>query len=162
MNKAQWMMNSQIGRLYLVASEQGLQGVFWKRQSVVMVKTLKGATAEIKILANTVEQLEEYLDGKRQKFELPFDVQGTPFQKLVWDRLSRIPYGKTYSYKEIASLIKNAKAVRAVGTANGRNPICIIVPCHRVIAADGSLGGYSGGLAIKTKLLQLEQTTKPA
>lgn len=142
-------MNSKIGRLYLVASEKGLQGVFWKKQPVPIKET--------KILSTAVRQLEQYLDGKRKAFDLPLDVQGTAFQKLVWNELSRIPFGKTYSYKEIAAKIKNAKAFRAVGTANGKNPLCIIVPCHRVIAADGSLGGYSGGLATKTKLLGLEQ-----
>lgn len=155
MNKAQWMMNSKIGPLYLVASEKGLQGVFWKKQTTPMTKSLKGSEREIKILSQAAHELEEYFSSQRKKFEVPLDIHGTPFQKQVWEQLNKIPYGKTHSYKEIANQIKNAKAVRAVGTANGKNPLCIIV--HRVIAADGSLGGYSGGLDIKNKLLQLEQ-----
>ena len=83
-------------------------------------------------------------------------MHGTDFQKQVWNQLCKIPYGNTVAYKEIAEKIKNKKAVRAVGTANGKNPICIMIPCHRVISADGSLGGYSWGLSIKTKLLALE------
>jgi methylated-DNA-[protein]-cysteine S-methyltransferase len=157
MSQAQWVMNSKIGRLYLVASEKGLQGVYWRKQSVPMMKSLSDVRSEIRILSNTARELEEYFEGKRKKFDLPLDVNGTPFQTLVWKQLSKIPYGKTYSYSDIAERIKNAKAVRAVGTANGKNPLCIIVPCHRVIAADGSMGGYSGGLAIKAKLLELEK-----
>ncbi|MEW6057334.1 MAG: methylated-DNA--[protein]-cysteine S-methyltransferase [Bdellovibrionota bacterium] len=150
-------MDSKVGRLYLVASEKGLLGVFWKKQPEPMAPSLKGAKPEIKVLWQAVNELDEYLNGRRKKFDVPLDVAGTPFQERVWDQLSKIPYGKTYSYKEIASQIKNEKAVRAVGTANGKNPVCIIVPCHRVIAADGSLGGYSGGIEIKRRLLELEK-----
>ena len=157
MNKAQWLMKSKIGPLYLVASEKGLQGVFWKSQPVTTLKSLKGTDANLEILNQTVLQIKEYLKGERRDFTIPFDLQGTEFQKKVWNQLRKIPYGKTYSYQEIARKLKNPKAVRAVGTANGRNPLCMIIPCHRVIAADGSLGGYSGGLGIKTKLLKLEQ-----
>ena len=101
-------------------------------------------------------ELKEYFSGKRKKFSVPLNAQGTAFQKSVWNQLSKIPYGKTVSYRDIAIKIKNKKAVRAVGTANGKNPFCIIIPCHRVIAADGSLGGYSGGIQFKKKLLALE------
>lgn len=104
-----------------------------------------------------LKQLGEYFEGVREKFDLPFDVQGTPFQMQVWNQLSKIPYGETCSYRDIARKIKNAKAVRAVGTANGRNPLSIIVPCHRVIASNGSLGGYAGGVKLKTKLLSFEK-----
>ena len=145
----QWKMESKIGPIYLVASEKGLRGVFWKKQKIPMAKS--------KILSRAVKQLEEYFKGKRKVFDLPLDAKGTEFQELVWTQLSKIPYGKTFSYSEIAAQILNSKAVRAVGTANGKNPLCIIVPCHRVISASGSLGGYSGGLAIKTKLLGLEK-----
>lgn len=150
---AQWKYDSKIGPLYLVAGTTGLQGVFWKKQSAPMIKTLK----ENPILMNTTEQLEEYLDGKRKKFELPLEMIGTDFQKKVWKELTKVPFGKTLSYKDIATKLHNDKATRAVGTANGKNPLCIIVPCHRIIASDGTLGGYSGGLGIKTKLLALEQ-----
>lgn len=143
-------MKSKIGSLYLVASEKGLQGIFWNKQNVPMAKS--------RILSESARQLEEYLSGKRKSFNLPLDVTGTPFQKSVWKELKKIPYGKTSSYKDIAQRIKNAKAVRAVGSANGKNPLCIIVPCHRVIAHDGGLGGYSGGPEIKKRLLKLESS----
>lgn len=157
MKNFQWIMASKIGPLYLVASEKGLQGVFLKKQKTPLARSLKEQRSPVRILARSVQQLDEYLDGKRRSFDLPFDITGTPFQKNVWRELSKIPYGKTYSYKDIANRIKNSKAVRAVGTANGKNPLCIIVPCHRVIAADGSLGGYAGGLTMKRRLLKLEQ-----
>lgn len=157
MNQAQWMMNSRVGPLHLVASEKGLTGLFWKKRSAPSVESLKGTAPEIKILALTVRQLEEYFAGKRKEFDVPLYVEGTEFQKRVWDQLCKIPYGETVSYQDIARKIKNDRAVRAVGTANGRNPISIIVPCHRVIAASGKLGGYAGGLDIKTKLLGLER-----
>lgn len=150
-------MNSKIGPMYLVASDKALHGIFWKEiKAPYRNKLHQGRAVEILIEAQT--QLEQYLDGQRKSFDLPLDVQGTSFQKQVWNELSKIPYGKTCSYSDIARKIKNDKAVRAVGTANGRNPLSLIVPCHRVIAADGTLGGYAGGLSIKEKLLRLEQT----
>lgn len=157
MTTAQYIFDSVIGPLHLVASEKGLQGIFWKRQSAPVVKSLKSSDLPIQFLATAIKQLNEYFDGKRQNFDLPFDIQGTEFQKQVWNQLKKIPYGKTCSYSDIARKIKNDKAVRAVGTANGRNPMSIMVPCHRVIAANGTLGGYAGGLDIKTKLLELEK-----
>ena len=158
MNKAQWKMPTKIGNLYLVASDVGLQGVYLKRRfpKVKMVETLNGQQPAIKILKKSVEALDKYFAGQLMDFDLPLDINGTPFQTNVWKQLSLIPYGKTCSYKDIAKKIKNEKAVRAVGTANGKNPLCIVIPCHRVIAADGTLGGYSGGLDIKAKLLELE------
>ena len=157
MKKAQWKMDSIIGPLYLVASEKGLQGLFWKEQSIRQEKTLRGSGLEIKIILQTVDALQEYFLGKSKSFDLPLDVVGTPFQIRVWNELKKIPYGKTNSYKDIATRLANPGASRAVGTANGRNPLSIIIPCHRVIAANGTLGGYAGGLEIKTKLLDLEQ-----
>jgi len=150
-------MKSKIGPMYLVASDKGLHGVFWK-ETKAPYRNKQHQGRAVEILNETQIQLEQYLDGKRKSFDLPLDVQGTSFQKQVWNELSKIPYGKTYSYSDIAKKIKNDKAVRAVGTANGRNPLSLIVPCHRVIAADGTLGGYAGGLFIKEKLLHLEQT----
>ncbi len=160
MKRSQYVMKTKIGTFYLVASEIGLQGLFWKKQNVPMAKTLKSSEKDIKILVKTIRQLEEYLAGKRMAFDLTFDVSGTEFQKKVWNELSKIPYGETRSYKDIACLLNNEKAVRAVGTANGRNPISIIVPCHRVIGSNGNLTGYAGGLSIKTKLLDLEKHAK--
>ncbi len=101
-------------------------------------------------------QLREYAAGERRVFEVPLDLRGTPFQLAVWNRLLEIPYGETRTYKEIALLLDKPLAVRAVGTANGANPVPIIVPCHRVVASGGGLGGYSAGLHIKERLLRLE------
>lgn len=156
MSQQQWQMQSNIGAIFLIASDKGLKGVFLKKQNLPITKSLKEKNPRVRILANTAKQLEEYFAGKRTDFDLPFDIEGTAFQKQVWKALSKIPYGKTVSYSDIAKKINNPKAVRAVGSANGKNPLCIIIPCHRVIAADGTLGGYSSGLHIKTKLLALE------
>ncbi len=102
------------------------------------------------------QQLVEYLEGKRRVFELPLRLEGSGFQKEVWEAVACIPYGRTASYGEIARLIGKPKASRAVGAANGANPIPIVIPCHRVIGADGSLTGYGGGLALKSRFLALE------
>ncbi len=111
------------------------------------------------VMEECIRQLDEYFAGKRQEFTLPLAPEGTRFQESVWAALQTIPYGQTISYKQLAEKVMNPKACRAVGSANGRNPIAIIIPCHRVIAADGSLGGYSGGLDVKIKLLQVEGNT---
>lgn len=108
------------------------------------------------LLKETIKQLEEYFEGKRDFFDLPLEPKGTEFQKNVWKALIEIPYGETRSYGEIAKVIGNEKAARAVGMANNKNPIPIIIPCHRVIGANGKLVGYAGGLDIKEKLLELE------
>ncbi len=105
---------------------------------------------------NVFNELIEYFDRKRKYFSIPLDTHGTEFQKRVWRQLLNIPYGKTISYMLLAKLIGNSKATRAVGKANGENPLPILIPCHRVINSDGKLGGYSGGLGIKEKLLELE------
>jgi len=147
----QWKMKTAIGDLYLVASPTALCGVYFDLQSAPFVNTPTG------ILAQAVKELEEYFAGQRKDFTVPLEAQGTDFQKRVWSELKKIPYGKTASYQDVARRIRNEKACRAVGTANGRNPLSIIVPCHRVIAADGTLGGYGGGLPIKTRLLELER-----
>ncbi len=106
-------------------------------------------------------QLREYLAGERFSFDLPLDISGSPFQLLVWRALTNIPYGKTASYRAIAMAVNNAKGYRAIGQANHRNPVPIVVPCHRVIAADGSIGGYGGGLNRKIDLLELEERHAP-
>ena len=113
--------------------------------------------AETELLQHAFRQMEEYLDGKRKVFDLPLMLSGTLFLQQVWKQLQQIPYGTTASYKDIAAAIGNPKATRAVGQANHRNPIAIVVPCHRVISADGSLGGYGGGLPLKRFLLDLEK-----
>jgi len=155
----QWKMPSELGDLYLVASDSGLRGVFFEPQPGPVAKNLRGKTAPVRILAQAARELGEYFQGERRSFSLPLDLQGTRFQKRVWNELTRIPYGQTCSYGDVARRLRKQKAFRAVGSANGKNPACIIVPCHRVIASDGSIGGYSGGLRIKTQLLALEDKT---
>jgi methylated-DNA-[protein]-cysteine S-methyltransferase len=108
------------------------------------------------LLVRAVAQLREYFAGKRRGFELPLDPQGTEFQYKVWKALSEIPYGETRNYRQIATAVGSPRAMRAVGAANGRNPLPIVVPCHRVIGADGKLVGYAGGLSVKKILLDLE------
>ena len=108
-------------------------------------------------LAPYAEQFTAYFDGRLQRFDLPLAARGTKFQQQVWQALAQIPYGETRSYTDIALVIDKPKAMRAVGAANGRNPLAIIVPCHRVIGRDGTLTGYAGGLAIKQFLLKHEQ-----
>ena len=122
-----------------------------------MIRDLAGEGALQAHLRRAETQVGEYLEGKRRTFDLVLDFAGTPFQESVWRALRDIPFGATVSYKTLAAAIRNPKAVRAVGSANGKNPLCIIIPCHRVIAADGTIGGYAGGIAIKQKLLALEQ-----
>lgn len=155
----QWKMESAVGPLYLVATEKGLKEAVWKRHQTAMALSLDGPDPILKNLRQAVRELTEYLKGDRKRFDIKLDVTGgTPFQRRVWQELAKIPYGKTISYKEIAARIERPRAIRAVGTANGKNPVSIIVPCHRVIAASGKLGGYAGGLKIKTKLLSLENS----
>lgn len=156
MNNVQIKIASPIGNLFLVASSKGLRGIFWNKQSSRIVSTPDLCVQEEKILDDASRQLREYFSGQRRNFDLPLDLEGTTFQKKVWQQLQRIPFGKTVSYGDVAKRIKNPKAVRAVGSANGKNPACVIVPCHRVIASDGTIGGYSGGLQVKRKLLALE------
>lgn len=112
--------------------------------------------ADTPLLRAGIRQLEEYLSGNRQQFDLPLSFYGTEFQVKVWKALLEIPYGKTASYGDIAAAVGNPKACRAVGMANHANPIVIVVPCHRIIGANGSLTGYGGGLEVKRRLLQLE------
>lgn len=102
-------------------------------------------------------QILEYLDGKRTEFDLPLDLRGTPFQHSVWEKLLEIPYGETRSYQEIARAVRRPRALRAVGNANGANPVSLVVPCHRVVASGGKLGGYAGGLSLKARLLAMER-----
>lgn len=106
--------------------------------------------------AEVVRQIEDFLSGERESFDLPLDLRGTPFQLAVWRELLRIPYGEVRSYGEVARAIGRPRAVRAVGAANGANPLPLLVPCHRVVASGGRLGGYGGGLELKRRLLALE------
>jgi len=142
-------INSPLGTIECKASQKGITQVIFSGAKKGHVKT-NDITDACK------KQLAEYFAGKRKNFDLPLDQQGTVFQKSVWDCLTKIPFGKTLSYSEIAEQLHNPKAVRAVGGANGRNPISLIVPCHRVIGASGTLTGYAGGIERKLWLLQHE------
>ena len=145
-----------VGRLTLVASSKGLQQVIFGAKKL---STAKSVSSKASVhLSQTEKQLREYFAGKRKKFSIKLDISGTEFQESVWYALSKIAYGKTVSYAQQAKLVRKPKAFRAVGSANGKNPVSIILPCHRVIATDGTLGGYGGGLSIKRKLLALESS----
>ncbi len=158
MNLIQYIMKTKLCPLYLVASPKGLEGIFFDEQDAPMINKLNPISLAEIFLIDAVKQLEEYFSGKRRTFNLEFNFVGTSFQKKVWQALIKIPFGQTVSYKEIAKRIHHPKAVRAVGTANGANPFCIVVPCHRVISSDGSMGGFGGGIALKEKLLELERS----
>ena len=145
---------SPVGKLRLVASEKGLVAIDVRNNATQEV-TAKNPSAQA-VLIQTKKQLEQYFAGKRTTFDVALDLVGTEFQVQAWRALCRIPFGKTISYGQQAANIKKPKAFRAVGSANGKNPIPIIVPCHRVVASDGSLGGYSLGLRMKKQLLALE------
>ncbi|MEO5492734.1 MAG: methylated-DNA--[protein]-cysteine S-methyltransferase [Sphingomonas sp.] len=149
---------SPVGKLKLVASDKGLAAILWENDREDRVPL--GAIAEQPnhpVLVETKRQLDDYFAGKRSQFDLPLDFRGTEFQKSVWAALLTIPAGETRSYAEIAAQIGRPSACRAVGAANGKNPISIVAPCHRVIGSDGSLTGFAGGLEGKKLLLELEQ-----
>ena len=152
-------VDSPVGALVLLASERGLCGLFFGHR--IDTGDLPGGGGSHEILQIAKRQLAEYFAGRRQEFDLPLDAAGTEFQRAVWAQLSAIPFGETRSYIGIAKLLGKAGAVRAVGLANGANPISIIVPCHRVIGADGSLTGFGGGLDIKRRLLEHEGALLP-
>ncbi|MBF8723967.1 MULTISPECIES: methylated-DNA--[protein]-cysteine S-methyltransferase [Pseudomonas] len=157
MSSAFTLMQSPVGTLTLVARGNSLAAVLWEqeRENRVRLGALHRNDTH-PTLKETARQLGEYFAGQRQRFELPLDFLGTDFQRQVWAALLTIPFGETRSYSEIARQIGNPSAVRAVGAANGRNPISIIAPCHRVIGASGSLTGFAGGLQAKQYLLALE------
>lgn len=163
MNSKQNMLNkrvrndlviaSPVGKLRLVASEKGLVAIDVRNHT--KQETTIDASAQA-ILIKTKKQLEQYFAGTRTSFDVALDLVGTEFQVQAWRALGRIPFGKTISYGQQAKNMKKPKAFRAVGSANGMNPVPIIVPCHRVVASDGSLGGYSLGLKMKKQLLAIE------
>jgi methylated-DNA-[protein]-cysteine S-methyltransferase len=158
MNLVHKTMNSPVGRLKLVASDKGLAGVLFDGGKPI--RGPLGSTSESPahpVLVEAERQLKEYFDGKRQSFSLPLDAAGTDFQRQVWKALREIPFGETRSYGELAKEIGKPSASRAVGAANGKNPIGIVVPCHRVIGASGKLTGFAGGLDVKARLLALEK-----
>lgn len=151
------VIDSPVGSLRLIANEHGLAGVLWENERLGGEDFMpQKEELDHPVLLKAEAQLKEYFLGKRTQFDLPLDFRGTPFQKAVWDYLVHIPFGETRSYKDVAQALGRPKAVRAVGAANGRNPIAIIAGCHRVIGANGSLTGFAGGLAAKSYLLSLE------
>jgi len=155
-------MDSPVGVLKLVAHDQALVAVMWDNEDHKRVRLAELVEdRQHPMLHKVKQQLQEYFAGQRQQFDLPLDFQGTAFQQQVWQALLSIPYGETRSYKEIAVQLGNEKAVRAVGAANGKNPISIIAPCHRVIGSSGALVGFAGGLDKKQILLSLEQSQIP-
>lgn len=151
------VITTPVGKLHVAFSDQAFHFCLWEFEV-----TTEGAFKKAKevkshpLLSELKLQLQEYFSGKRKNFDLPLSLQGTPFQVKAWQALLEIPYGKTFSYSDQAKKMKQPKAVRAVGTANSKNPICLIIPCHRVTRSDGTLGGYAGGVQIKQKLLELE------
>ncbi len=150
-------MPSPVGELTLVATDEGLVAVLWENDDPNRVKT--GPLDEAPdhpVLLEAERQLNDYFAGKLHTFSLKFLFKGTDFQREVWQALTTIPFGETRSYAQIATQIGRPKAVRAVGAANGRNPISIIVPCHRVVGSNGTLTGFAGGLEAKRYLLSLE------
>ena len=148
---------SPVGKLRLVASDEGLAAIFWdnvRTRSVNLADVVENSAHPTLLCAE--KELNEYFSRKRRVFSVALDMRGTYFQKRVWQALLTIPFGETRSYGQVANQLGNPKATRAVGAANGQNPIPIIVPCHRVIGANGKLTGFGGGLEIKDQLLALE------
>lgn len=145
-------LSTPIGDLQLVSDGQNLVRIVFPGQH----QQLGGDSQEDAVLAKAAKQLDEFFDGRRRHFDLPLAASGTQFQREVWSQLTKIPFGEVRSYRDIAAEIGRPTAVRAVGAANGRNPLPIVVPCHRVIGADGSLTGFAGGLERKRQLLVLE------
>lgn len=149
-------IDSPVGPLFLVASDAGLHAVEFVESRHQVRRSDDWREGAHPVLDATQQQLGEYFAGERRSFDLPLAARGTPFQQAVWQALARIPYGATASYVELAKSIDRPTASRAVGAANGRNPLSIVVPCHRVIGASGLLTGFGGGLPTKEFLLSLE------
>ena len=150
-------MRSPVGELTLVADERCLKAVLWENDDPKRVRLNPRHEDHVHpVLLKAEQQLHEYFAGDREEFDLPLDFTGTEFQRNVWQALLTIPFGETRSYAQIAEQIGNPGAVRAVGAANGRNPISIIAPCHRVIGSNGKLTGFAGGMEAKAFLLKME------
>jgi methylated-DNA-[protein]-cysteine S-methyltransferase len=148
-------MQSPVGRLTVVGEDDQLVGLYFENATLVEARP-DGWTRDDRRLASAVEQLDEYFAGARTRFDLPLAPRGTAFQQAVWAQLLLIPYGETWSYGQLARAVGKPSASRAVGAANGRNPLSIVIPCHRVIGADGSLTGYGGHVSRKLVLLDHE------
>ena len=152
-------LDSPIGRLRLVATDQGLSHLLFDQQVGEDLESDGDAVEadDHPVLAAATAQLAEYFAGRRQEFDIPLDLTGTEFQRAAWSALASVPFGETRSYRQQAEAIGRPKAVRAIGAANGKNPVPIVLPCHRIVGSDGSLTGYGGGLPIKEFLLNHEQ-----
>jgi methylated-DNA-[protein]-cysteine S-methyltransferase len=152
--------DSPVGTILLAASERGLTQLAFRPQEAL--RRMPDAVEDEHALAPYAAQIHEYVAGKRRDFDFPLDLRGTEFQLRCWNQLLKIPYGEVISYADLARRVGSPNGFRAVGHANGQNPIAIIVPCHRVISSDGTLGGYGGGLPMKQWLLDLEKVVIPA
>jgi methylated-DNA-[protein]-cysteine S-methyltransferase len=158
MSLAHKMIESPVGKLKLVASDNALVAILWEKDNPPRVRLSEMvANDRHPVLVETERQLSEYFSGKRNTFSIALDMRGTRFQKEVWEALLAIPFGETRSYVQLATQLGNPQATRAVGAANGRNPLSIVVPCHRVIGSSGKLTGFAGGLEAKAHLLSLEK-----
>lgn len=155
------LLDSPIGTLTLAADDSGLRVVEFPENRYLAKRDASWSAADHPILDLARVQLGEYFAGQRQTFELPLAPRGTPFQLAVWQALAEIPHGRTWSYGQLASHLGRPQAMRAVGAANGRNPLPIVLPCHRVIGASGALTGFGGGLPTKQFLLELEGALPP-
>jgi methylated-DNA-[protein]-cysteine S-methyltransferase len=151
-------IDSPVGKLTLVASDKGLVAILWENDKPNRVRLSELVEEDShSVLIEAERQLKEHFTGKRKTFSVPLDIRGTSFQRSVWEALLAIPFGETKTYGQLAKQLRNPQATRAVGAANGRNPISIIVPCHRVIGSSGKLTGFAGGLENKERLLNMEQ-----
>lgn len=151
------IMASPVGELTLIASDAGLAAILWENDEPGRAGlTPRHRDGQHPLLCRTEQQLNEYFAGQRREFDVPLACHGTSFQQSVWQALRTIPYGQTRTYAQIAAQLDHPSATRAVGAANGRNPVSIITPCHRVIGSNGRLTGFAGGLATKQYLLGLE------
>ncbi len=152
------------GEIWVASTEQGICGISLRGERERLIRDLDGRREGCIFLddprshKDAIRQIREYLQGRRRRFDLSLDLWGSLFQRRVWDALLEVPYGETRSYKDVALRVGVPKGVRAVGQANGRNPVPLIVPCHRIIRSSGALGGYGGGLDIKRDLLALESS----
>ena len=151
------IISSPVGELKLIANNEGLTAILWGNEDSQGIKVNSTSQKNHPILLQTEQQLAEYFARKRTTFTVPLDFSGTDFQKKVWAVLLSIPFGKTMTYGQIAQKINQPKAARAVGGASNRNPISILIPCHRVIGSSGKLVGFAGGLETKASLLELEK-----
>ena len=152
---------SPIGILYIVSEDKKICGVLFKEQWKIFQRHFDEVEEkETPLIKRAKQELEEYFSGERKQFTLPLELKGTDFQVRVWSSLSDIPYGETRSYKDQAIQIRSPKASRAIGRAHGLNPLCVILPCHRIIGSNGGLTGYAGGIKAKKYLLRLEGNKK--